>query len=151
MKKLIYIFVFFFLTQCGYSTLYKNIDNKEISIVLIDIKGDNKINNVIKSQLKSYQNDERDELFKISLSTNYNKIIISKNSKGVAVEYKLEANTKFNILYNGNNYEFSVNEKLNTKNSSNSFELKKYENIIKNNFAESIAEKLILKLISIKW
>jgi len=150
MKKIIYIFLFFFLSQCGYSPLYNNIDSEEISIVLKDIKGDNKINNVIKSQLRNYLNDEKDKLFKISLSTSYKKIIISKDNKGVAVEYKLEANTKFNILYDGKNYEFSVNEKLNTKNSSNSFELKRYENIVKNNFAESITKKLILKLISIK-
>ena len=150
MKKIIYIFLFFFLSQCGYSPLYNNIDSEEISIVLKDIKGDNKINNVIKSQLRNYLNDEKDKLFKVSLSTSYKKIIISKDNKGVAVEYKLEANTKFNILYDGKNYEFSANEKLNTKNSSESFELKRYENIVKNNFAESITKKLILKLISIK-
>ena len=150
MKKLIYIFVFIFLTQCGYSVVYNNKDSENISIILTDVKGDIKLNNKIKSELKKYLSNKQGKLFKISILTDYKKIIISKDSKGVAVEYKLEANTKFSILYNGDNFEFSANEKLNTKNTSSSFELKKYENIIKINFAESITEKLISKLITIK-
>ena len=150
MKKLIYIFVFIFLTQCGYSVVYNNKDSENISIILTDVKGDIKLNNKIKSELKKYLSNKQGKLFKINILTDYKKIIISKDSKGVAVEYKLEANTKFSILYNGDNFEFSANEKLNTKNTSSSFELKKYENIIKINFAESITEKLISKLITIK-
>ena len=150
MKKLIYIFVLIFFTQCGYSVVYNNKESENISIILTDVKGDIKLNNKIKSELKRYLGNKQDKLFKISISTDYKKAVISKDSKGVAVEYKLEANTKFNILYNEDNFEFSVNEKLNTKNTSSSFELRKYENIIKINFAESITEKLISKLITIQ-
>ena len=106
MKKLIYIFVFIFLTQCGYSVVYNNKDSENISIILTDVKGDIKLNNKIKSELKKYLSNKQGKLFKINILTDYKKIIISKDSKGVAVEYKLEANTKFSILYNGDNFEF---------------------------------------------
>ncbi len=88
--------------------------------------------------------------FKIEIETKYNKSIISKDKKGVASEYKLVANANFNIFFKDKKFNLSIEEKLNTKKSSNSFELKKYEQIIKNNFAESIKEKLILKLLTIE-
>ena len=40
----------------------------------------------------------------------------------------------------------SFEEKFNIKNITNTFEQKKYEKIVKRNFANSIKEKLIIKL-----
>ena len=42
-------------------------------------------------------------------------------------------------------------EKFNIENDPDSFEQRRYENTIKRNFANSIREKLILKLSSFKW
>lgn len=152
MKKYFYILILIFLSQCGYTALYDNKKNDDISITITQMQGDEKINNLIKSQLTSYINKDKDKgkNYKIEINTKYNKSIISKNKKGVATEYKLVANANFKIYFEERKFNFSIEEKLNTKNSSDSFELKKYEQIIKNNFAESIKEKLIFKLLTIE-
>ena len=152
MKKYFYILILIFLSQCGYSALYDNKKSNDISITIIQMQGDKKMNNLIKSQLTNYINKDKDKdkNYEIEINTKYNKSIISKDKKGVATEYKLITNANFKIYFEEREFNFSIEEKLNTKNSSNSFELKKYEQIIKNNFAESIKEKLIFKLLTIK-
>ena len=150
MKKYFYILFFIFVSQCGYTALYDNKKNSDISITLLEMRGDNKMNNLIKSKLTQYLGKNNEKNYKIKIETQYNKSIISKDKKGVASEYKLLARTNFKILFKEKEIILSIEEKLNTKNSSNSFELKKYEQIIKNNFAESIKEKLILKLLTIE-
>ncbi len=150
MKKYFYIIILIFLSQCGYSALYDNKNGGEISITILDMKGDNKMNNLIKSELTNYINRDKEKNYEIEVNTNYYKSIISKDKKGVASEYKLVANINFKIYYKEKEFDLSIEEKLNTKNSSNSFELRNYEQIIKNNFAESIKEKLILKLQTIE-
>lgn len=150
MKKYFYILIFIFLSQCGYTALYDNKKSSDISISFLNMSGDNKMNNLIKSKLIHYLNEDKKKNYKIEIETKYNKSIISKDKKGVASEYKLVANANFNIFFKDKKFNLSIEEKLNTKQSSNSFELKKYEQIIKNNFAESIKEKLILKLLTIE-
>ena len=150
MKKYFYILIFIFLSQCGYTALYDDKKSGDISITFLNMSGDNKMNSLIKSKLIHYLNEDKKKNFKIEIETKYNKSIISKDKKGVASEYKLVANANFNIFFKDKKFNLSIEEKLNTKKSSNSFELKKYEQIIKNNFAESIKEKLILKLLTIE-
>ena len=150
MKKIYYILFLILLNQCGYTSIYNNNSDKTISINILKIEGDNGMNSLIKSQLVSYLNLDKENSFNIEIKTSYSKSIISKDKKGVATEYKLEANTRFIILYNEKKYELFVNENKNTKNSNDSFELKKYENIIKFNFAQSTKEKLISKLYTLK-
>ena len=113
------------------------------------MNGDSEINNLIKKHLKKYKNSS-EIIFEISYSTDYKKSIITKDDKGVASDYKLNANTEFLVAYDNEERKFYFTEKINIKNISNSFELKKYEKIIKNNFAKSIKEKLILKLTTFR-
>ena len=89
------------------------------------MSGDNKMNNLIKSKLIHYLNEDKKKNYKIEIETKYNKSIISKDKKGVASEYKLVANANFNIFFKDKKFNLSIEEKLNTKQSSNSFELKK--------------------------
>ena len=148
MKNLIFILLFFLLSQCGYSKVY-NDNTENFSVNVLSMNGDSEINNLIKKHLKKYKNSS-EIIFEISYSTDYKKSIITKDDKGVASDYKLNANTEFLVAYDNEERKFYFTEKINIKNISNSFELKKYEKIIKNNFAKSIKEKLILKLTTIK-
>ena len=84
------------------------------------------------------------------MNTNFQKKIISKNPNGSAADYQLYIKTEFNINYNDTYQRTYFEEKFNIKNSSDSVDQKNYENVIKNNFASSIRQKLILKLLSLK-
>ena len=150
MRNKIKILLLLFLTQCGYTTVYDNKSFDDFNISIISMEGDKKINNLIKSKLKKYSNRNLNKEFKITIITNYKKKIITKDITGKAEDFELKLFTEFQIDFNGKSQKFSFNEKLKIKNSSNSFELRNYENVIKDNFVESIKDKLILKLKSVK-
>ena len=80
----------------------------------------------------------------------YEKKIISKDTKGSAPEYELSVYTDFSISGLGKEQKFLLKEKQNLKNISDTFEQKNYENIIKKNFASSLARKLNLEILKRK-
>ena len=86
-------------------------------------------------------------IFNISLITDYEKIIISKNTAGLVTDYKLQTTVNFNVTKNGINKKITLSESLDIKNEGENFEQIKYENSIKINFAISIKEKLIPYLL----
>ncbi len=149
-KNLIIIFFFIFLSSCGYSTVYNNSTDSEIKIVVLEMKGSRELNNKINSSLKKYINNKSDKIFKITFNTNLDKDIISKDSKGKVTNYQLKAVSNILVDYNNKTFSYSFKENLNIKNIDDTFEQKKYENVVKNNFASSIKEKLILKLKTLK-
>ena len=150
MKNLILFIFIFFLSNCGYTTVYNNTSNDNIDIVAFDIYGDSEINNLIKLQLANYINTGYEKKISLEITTDYNKTIITKDATGKASDYQLYAKTNCTIKYNEKVERISFEEKLNIKNSDNLFELRNYEKKIKDNFAESIKNKLSLKLKTIK-
>ena len=146
MKKII-IVLMFLLYGCGYSSVYKNQKNNDILITIVDMKGDNILNNSLKNQLIMASNKNSINIFNISLITDYKKIIISKNTAGLVTDYKLQTTVNFNVTKNGINKKITLSESLDIKNEGENFEQIKYENSIKINFATSIQEKLIPYLL----
>ena len=146
MKKII-IVLMFLLYGCGYSSVYKNQKNNDILITIVDMKGDNILNNSLKNQLIMASNKNSINIFNISLITDYEKIIISKNTAGLVTDYKLQTTVNFNVTKNGINKKITLSESLDIKNEGENFEQIKYENSIKINFATSIQEKLIPYLL----
>ena len=78
--------------------------------------------------------------------TNFEKEIISKDSKGNPTNFELSASVKFTIVFENEEKMFVFEENLKIKNREDSFEQQKYENIIISNFAKSFEQKLILGL-----
>ena len=150
MKNIILILYLFFLNSCGYTSVYKNQKSQDFQITIIEMTGDKEINNLIKNDLKFYSNNISNIKYNISINSNYQKIIISKNSAGVATDYKLIVDTIISFDKENKNNILNFNEKINIKNNSNSFEQNTYEKNIKKNFASSISDKFIIKIISEK-
>jgi hypothetical protein len=150
MKNLILISFLFFLNSCGYTSIYKNQKSQDFQINIIEMKGDNEINNLIKNDLKFYTNNKSNIKYNISINSNYQKIIVSKNPAGVATDYKLIVDTVISFDKGEKNNILNFNENINIKNNSNSFEQKTYEENIKKSFASSISDKFIVKILSEK-
>ena len=142
MRK-IAIILLFLLCGCGYSSVYKNQEINDFKISIIEMKGDNILNNSLKNQLIIASNSKSTNTFDISLNTNYTKNIISKSATGLATDYELQAKIDFNINKNGVNKKINLSESLNIKNEGENFEQTNYEDSIKRNFAISIREKLV--------
>jgi hypothetical protein len=145
LKKIILITLFLnLLTACDYTPIYsdKNLKNRNFSIEIININGDRDINNRINLHLKKYQNDLEGKKL-ISINTKYNKSIYLKDSAGDASEYKLDVTAEINV---NSEKKIFISESFNMKKMTNLFDQSNYEKTIKKNFADSIVEKLLLKL-----
>ena len=112
--------------------------------------GDNVINNLIKNELKFYSNRNSNIKYDISINSNYQKVIVSKNSAGVATDYKLIAETVISFDKDDKDNILNFNESINIKNNSNFNEQNNYEKNIKKNFASTISNKFIIKILNKK-
>ena len=149
-KKIItIIFLTIFLYSCDYTPLYSNKNLKKINLSVLEIEGDKELNKYIILDLKKYFNREGKEV-KLSIITDYSKNVASRDTKGSISNYKLIANATFNIEVNGSIDSVSFNEDFIMKNLEDSFEKNNYEKTIKKNFSDSITDKLILKIFSIR-
>ena len=149
MKNIILILFLLFLYSCGYTSVYKNQKSQDFQINIIEMTGDIEINNLIKNELKFYSNRNSNNKYDISINSKYQKIIDSKNSAGVATDYKLLVDTKISINLNNKNNILNFSENINIKSNSNSFEQNNYERNIKKNFASSIKNKFIIKIFNL--
>ena len=111
--------------------------------------GDNEFNNLIKNEFRMYNNSNSKNKYDISINTNYQKTILSKNSAGTAIDYELSADTIISINFNDKIKILNFKEDINIKNKSNSFNQSVYERNVKKNFASSIKEKFIIKLLDL--
>ena len=150
MKKVFLIVLITFLTQCGYTSLYQDIGKININIKIVDMKGDNQLNNLMRTELQRYQSSDTEKNFLINVESKYSKKTLTKDKTGNITTLRLTANVIFDVILNENKYQFSYEEGLNINKSSNSNEQSEYEYIVKRNFTETIRDKLILKLIELK-
>ena len=107
---------------------------------------------IIFCQIKTlwdHSNENSKNKYNISINSIYQKTTISKNSAGVAIDYKLSANTAISINFYDKVKTLDFEESINIKNSSNSFDQNMYERNIKKNFASSIREKFIIKIFDL--
>lgn len=145
-KNLFLIIIFIFLTHCGYTAVYKKDIDSEIKISLAKMEGNKEFNNKMNSKLKRYYNNESKNIFFVNINSRFNKETITKDTTGKATNYEIAVVSDFQINYKNQDYNISFKESIRIKNMDDAFEQRKYENIIINNFASSIHEKLLLKL-----
>ena len=130
MKKIIFLkllIVFFLISGCGYSPIFSG-KSSNFSIVEIRIIGDNKINNIINNKLNYYKNSSSDNFFSLDISTEFNKNISSKDSKGNPKTYKLSIIADISVKNNKGNISKKIfNKSINYNNVDNKFDLKKFE------------------------
>ena len=148
MKKLIIIILLTTIYGCGYTSVYKNQNEKDLFINVINSNGDFELNNFIKNDLKIASNINSIRKYNISYETKYEKIILAKDATGTATDYRLDMNVKFQIISKNNN-EISFSDNLKIKNISENFEQSNYERDIKRNFSKAAKDELIRSLINI--
>ena len=149
MNKILLILFLLLLNSCGYTSVYKNQKSQNFQINITGMEGDIEFNNLIKNELKLFSNNTSNNIYNVALNSSYQKIAITKNSSGVTTNYNILAYVKVNLSLNENNKNLVFKENINIKNNTNSFEQNNYEKNVKKNFASSIREKLILKIIEL--
>ena len=147
MKNIILITLIFFLSGCGYSSIYDSQKKIDFQINVEEMKGDNEFNNLIKKDFKLFSKNNLQKEYLLKINSDYKKVITSKNSAGVASNYNILATVEITVKFNNKIDIFQFQESINIKPNSNAYEQQKYENNIKRNFASSIREKLIIKIL----
>ena len=149
-KNLINILLLlFFLSGCNYSPIFSN-KNSNFSIYELSASGNNKLNKIISSRLNNYKGSDSAKKYSITIETNLNKEISSKDSKGNPKSYRI--NILSNILVkdlNGNIKNKSFSKSVDYNNRSDKSDLKKYENETSKNLADKISDEIIIYLQSI--
>lgn len=148
-KKILIIF-FFFLQSCGFTPIYSNKDNQNILISIENIRGDNQILYSLKSFLDRHITNNTGEAYILNLDIDYKKNSIGRNLTGQDIGYNLIAITKVSLKYQNINKNFEITEKFTIDSFSNTNTEEEYIGSIKNNFAESIYQKIIQNILSIK-
>ena len=138
------------MNHCDYKPVYSNQNKIDYKIVISSFSGDKDINNLIATNLKRSSKRESDKIVNITFDTKYTKNILAKNSAGSITDYQTDVVTTFVIEKDDDSESFSVNEKFNFKKMTDKYEEKNYERNSKKNLANSISEKLILRLAVIK-
>jgi hypothetical protein len=144
MKKQL-ILLIFFLTHCGFSPIYVNNTNINFSIENVNYKGDRDLNNFLKINLDQYRDDKSDRKILIETTSEYEKIILTKNTVSEVTNYKLIAKVKF--LIKSTNKKINITEEKIISSMDDKFEEARKERAIKENFARIISNKLISELV----
>lgn len=153
LKKIYLIIIVLFLIQgCDYKPIYSN--NNEFNFTINDLKfsGDEVVNNYLEKKLIKLSKANTDKEYEIIINTTYSKSSIAKNKSGNTTDYKLtlSLNLKLIQLDASKNKlkqeEFSFNENFIITKNDSTFEQTNYENLMKNNLAEILLNKLIIFL-----
>ena len=149
-KYLSFLFLLIALNSCGYTALYSDLKNHDLSLTINNIQGDDEINKLIVRNLNIYNKNKSEKDFKINLSSKFNKVILSSNSAGQITNYRLELEVITEILDKENVNRIILTEKFDIKKESNLFDERNYENIVKRDMVKNISNKLIFQLQKIR-
>ena len=144
-KYVIFISLILFLNHCGFSPIYLKNTNINFSIENVNYKGDRDLNNFLKTNLNQYKNAKSDRKILIEATSEYEKIILTKNTASEVTNYKLVAKVTF--LIKSNNKKISIIEEKIISSMNDKFEEARKERTTKQNFARSISNKLISELV----
>ena len=132
------------LTNCGYQAVLNN-QNYQFSINVNKINGDQKINSLIINSFKQLKENEKK--YNLSLTSNKEKLIISKDSKGDPSIFEIKINVNYVVK---KDEEILISNKINKKTTYNNitdkFELENYEKTIINNLVSEISDNIMLSI-----
>ena len=153
-NKILIFLIFLAFNNCGYTPIYKLNENLNFKISKITFEGDRLINNYLDSKFKRY-NEKKETEFILTLTSNYSKIALSKDSTGKITDYKLSLKITVDVKeININNQEkfegyvntFEYEEEFILQDENFKFKETNYENNIKKNLADTIYNKFIISL-----
>ena len=149
-KTFLLILIVFGLSGCGYTPMLSQNNDFNFNIVNLEFLGDKTINNFLEKKLMQYSNNSNNKKYKISINSNYQKIIIAKDSTGNATDLKLIST--IDVTYSLHNETKNKEEKISflesiiIKKSDNTFDQNNYERNVLDNLSLQLLNKLVFFL-----
>ena len=149
MKKIIFISLIIFLSNCaGYKPIFTS-DQTNFYIEKIEISDDSKhVRKLIKS-LKPYSVDNGKQSITLKLDLNKQENVIMKDAKGDPASYEIKIELNVDVIMMDGTNKLNFKENFTFNNQSNKFELNQYKKNTESNLIDKIFENLILKLRAI--
>jgi hypothetical protein len=144
-KKITLIFLIFLLfSQCGYQPIYST-KNINFNINKLETVGELKIGKIIAKKLANFgEKGSTKNDYNLIIFSEINKNITSKDKKGNPTTFSLNISVRLTVTDAlGKKKEKVFNQTTSFNNNSNKFDLKKYENSLKKNLSEKIADDII--------
>ena len=114
MKNLL-IFLLIFLFGCEYTPIYKSNNSNDMKIEILEMQGDDKINQLIKNELKTYNKDNSKRNYEIIIKTDFGKSTLAKDASGTITDYQIFVKANFEIKYENKVEDVSFEERFNIK------------------------------------
>ena len=150
-KRIIFtILIIISLNNCGYVPTFKNFNDTNFSIKILNLIGDREVNNLLALSLNNYINVQKEKVFEIQISTIYTKVSIAKDTSGKTTDYQMRVNSIFDINNNGITNTINLIETFEYKSIDDQFEQEEYEKTIKENIVYVMSQKLISQLSRMK-
>ena len=128
--------------------MYGDKQKIDYNIFIDKTDGERLINNLITDEMARISDSNSQNIIKIEINTSYDKVVLTKDSKGSATDYRIDMTTNFKMNSNNKIKNIVFRDKQDIKNNSDIFEQKNYEDIIKKNFAISAVNKLRLAILN---
>ena len=145
-KTFFIILTLIFFTSCEYKPIYSSSNKLDYKIIITEQSGDRKLNKFLVENLSRNSQKDSNKIVNIKINTTYSKIILAKDTSGNITNYQANALITFLVERNQSSENININEKFNFQKMSDKYEERSYEQNIKKNLANSISQKLILRL-----
>jgi len=149
-KNLIFIILFLFLSNCGYTPIYSKLNTNDLNINVLNIQGDMDINNLLARQIAKYKSLNSEKNFEVKIVSRYRKNSLTKDAAGDATNYRLTLEVDFTTDVNSKTRTFKFMERVDMKKRESIFEEEKYEKFIKQDMVNLIIQNFISQIIEIK-
>ena len=151
LKRYISLFFVITLTSCSYKPIFSEKNyNFEINEILFT--GEKYVNRIIENKFNLIKEEQskNKKKYNISIRTNKEKLIVSKDSKGDPLKFDLVVSAYYEISNNGKlllNKRIQKNSIYN--NEIDKFKLEQSEKIILDNLSKKISETIISSIINL--
>ena len=149
MKKIIFISLIIFLSNCaGYKPIFTS-DQTNFYIEKIEISDDSKLVRKLIKSLKPYSVDNGKQSITLKLDLDKQENVIMKDAKGDPASYEIKIELNVDVITMNGTNKLNFKENFTFNNQSNKFELNQYKKNMETNLINKIFENLILELRAI--
>ena len=149
MKKIIFISLIIFLSNCaGYKPIFTS-DQTNFYIEKIEISDDSKLIRKLIKSLKPYSVENGKQSIALKLDLDKQENVIMKDAKGDPASYEIKIELNVDVIMMDGTNKLNFKENFTFNNQSNKFELNQYKKNTETNLINKIFENLILKLRAI--
>ena len=147
MKNIFFVLVFIIFVQCGFKPMFAN---KEVNFKIEKIKSNKKIE-IIENRLNNLSITNPKFFYDLVIDYSESKTTLSKNSQGKSLLLRIKMNLDLKVIENNKIImEKNYLSNFDYQNLDKKFELSDYENEIKKNMFDEIANKILIDLTDLK-